>query len=374
MKSHLRLAFLAGFVPIAATAGDSRDIDIYRELVRFRSQHLGAERAFNLTTHSFLNQLVDDPTSFYAEPSETPRITNEIWWPLFLNGLPGDPATLSRTALDALKWQSGLSKARPGIDVVIDDQAIAAYRGREVAANARKAGIDPDIFWQAADMNGSMKTIAAGYAVALQMLRDQMNAYDPADYARRAIRPDVFQRYMTQGHPDRISEHDKRYLQDILRYEIRRNGTVTDADSRHALPAAYRVARTAAAYADQAGYANAQGFCTADQPSPWLPRHPAEMEYHQPLCFIAATDRAVQSWYRRELRREQAILHRHGHATSSPVMNLIVGVLAWIDMVSFIEIVEAVVAEDLVGAGALDKADAEFAVDRSTRLTCRINR
>ncbi|MDQ0011040.1 hypothetical protein J2T07_003246 [Luteibacter jiangsuensis] len=374
MKSHLRLAFLAGLVPIAATAGDSRDIDIYRELVRFRSQHLGAERAFGHTTHAFLSQLADDPTSFYAEPSETPAITNEIWWTLFLDGLPSDPATLSRTALDALKWQSGLSKALPGVDVLIDDQAIAAYRGREVAANARKAGIDPDIFWQAADMNGSMKTIAAGYAVALQILRDQMKAYDPADYGRRAIKPDVLQRYMAQSHPGRITEHDKRYLQDILRYEIRRNGTVTDADSRHALPAAYRVARTAAAYADQAGYANAQGFCTADRPLPWLPRHPAEMEYHQPLCFIAATDRAVQAWYRRELRQEEAILHRRGHTTSSPIMRLIAGVLAWVDVVSFIEVVEAVVAEDLVGIGALDEADAELAANRSTRLTCRIDR
>lgn len=374
MKSPLRLAFLAGFIPIAATAGDSRDIDIYRELIRFRSQHLGAERAFDLTTHAFLGQLVDDPTSFYAESSETPRITNEIWWTLFLDGLPGDPAASSHAALEALRWQSGLSKARPGVDVLIDSQAIAAYRGREVAANARKAGIDPDIFWKAADMNGSMKTIAAGYAVALQILRDQMKAYDPADYGRRAIKPDVFQRYMAQNNPDRITEYDKRYLQDILRYEIRRNGTVTDADSRHALPAAYRVARTAAAYADRAGYANARGFCTADQPSPWLPRRPAEMEYHQPLCFIAATDRAVQSWYRRELRQEEALLRHRGHTESSPVMHLIIGVLAWVDVVSFIEIVEAVVAEDLVSIGTLDEADAEFAANRSTRLTCRIDR
>jgi hypothetical protein len=98
------------------------------------------------------------------------------------------------------------------------------------------------------------------------------------------------------------------------------------------------------------------------------------MEYHQPLCFIAATDRAVQSWYRRELRQEEALLHHRGHTESSPVMHLIIGVLAWVDVVSFIEIVEAVVAEDLVSIGTLDEADAEFAANRSTRLTCRIDR
>jgi hypothetical protein len=372
MKSHLRLAFLAGLLPLAATAADSRDI--YRDFVRFRSQHLGADRAFDSTTHGFLGQLVDDPTAFYTELSGTPRITNEIWWSLFLDGIPGDPALASRSALEALKWQSGLSKARPGVDVLVDDKAIAAYGNREAAANARKAGVDPDIFLKAADMNGTMKTVAAGYAVALQIVRDQMKAYQPADYARRAIRPDVLDRYMKQTYPERITEYDERYLQDILRYEIGRNGSATDAGSRHALPAAYRVARTAAAYADRAGYISSRSYCAINEPAAWLPRNAEAWQYSQPLCFIAATDRAVQSWYRHELRREKAALHQRGHAASSPVMHLIGTVLALVDVVSFIEVVEAVVAEDLASAGAIDEAGAEFASNRSTRLACRINR
>ncbi|WP_448096132.1 hypothetical protein [Luteibacter yeojuensis] len=374
MKSYLRLAFLAGVLPVAATAGDSRDSDVYREFIRFRSQHLGAERAFDLTTHGFLSQLVDDPSSFYAELSAIPRITNEIWWRPFVESLPGDPVSASREALNALKGPSGLSKARPGIEVLIDDQTIAAYGGREAAANARKAGVDPDIFLQAADMNGSMTTIAAGYAVALQIVRDRMKAHDPAEYARRAIRPDVLERYMTQTHPDRIAEYDERYLQDILRYEIARHGTAIDAATRHAIPAAYRVARTAAAYADRRGYVSPRSYCIGNEPASWMPGNASEWEYHQPLCFIAATDRAVQSWYRHELRREKAALQRRGHAASSSVMHLIGTVLALVDIVSFLEVVEAVVAEDLASVGAIDEASAEFASTRSSRLACRISR
>ncbi len=50
-------------------------------------------------------------------------------------------------------------------------------------------------------MNGSMKTIAAGYAVALKILRDQMKAYDPRGLRPTGDRLDVFQRYMAQNNP-----------------------------------------------------------------------------------------------------------------------------------------------------------------------------
>lgn len=371
MKSHLRLAFLASLFPFAAIAGDTTRIDIYRELVRFRSQYLGAEQAFDLTTDQFLRQLVDDPSLFYTELSDRPRLTNEVWWELFLDRLPGDRKSSSRAALDALKWHAGLSKARPGIDVAVDAEAVAAYGGVEVAANALKAGVDPDIFGKASAMNGSSNTVAAGYAVALQILRDQANTYEPADYGRRAIRPEVLERYLAQDYPARIPEQDKHYLADILRYETNQHGTVTDGERRHALPAAYRVARVAAAYTDRDGYLSPRALCRGFEPGPGQPRKRADMDGHRPLCFVAATDRAVQSWYRRELREDHLALKRR-HAASSPVMRMIGTVLALVDVVSFIEVVEAAVAEDLAAASAIDEVDAGLASDRASQLSCRI--
>lgn len=371
MKSYLGLALLAGLFPGVALS-DSPPLDTYQELVRFRSDHQGGDRSFSLDTRQFLGQLVDDPTAFYDELSDAPRITNEVWWNLYTDSLGPDHDASVRGALGALTWHAGLTKARPGVEVTVDHAATVAYGGREVAANALKAGVDADIFLQAADMNGTMKTVAAGYAVALQILRDQMSFYPPSEYGRRAIKPDVLDRYMAERNPDRISDIDAHYLADLLRYEISRHGASTDQDARHALPAGYRVARVAAAYADRRGYFAAP--CSGDGPSRGQPMNQADMEFHQPLCFIAATDRAVQSWYRREMRSEAAALRSRGHEASSPLMHLIGTVLVLVDFVSFIEVIEEMVASDLASTGLMEEADAEFAAERANQLTCRIAR
>lgn len=373
MKSPRRLALFASLIPVVAFAGDTSHIDIYRELVRSRTENLGAEQSFGLNTNQFLRQLVDDPNALYAELSEQPRITNEVWWNRFVDGLPMDRDRSTDAALDALRWHSGLSKARPGIDVVVDEKAILAYGGREVAASALKAGVDPDIFNKAADMNIRRMTVAAGYAVALQILRDQMNAYDPADYGPRAIKPDVLDRYMKQTYPSWVTEYDERYLADLLRYEMNRNGRASDAGSRHQLPAAYRVARVAAAYSDRRGYASPRPLCVGNEPSIFLPTTNTSLRDDPRLCFVAATDRAVQSWYRNEVRAEAAALRRRGHGESSSALRFIGTVLALVDVVSFIEVVEEVIAGDLVTMGGIEEADAEIASSRSNRLVCRIN-
>jgi hypothetical protein len=376
MKSHLRLALLAGLFPASALATDAYSLDVYGELVRYRTQHHGAARTFNGSTSQFLAKLLNDPLSPYSSLEKAPAFTNEIWWPRFVYSLPTSTDNAFDETLDALQWQTGVTKARPGIELTVGDDAITAFRGREVAANALKAGVDADIFWKARDMNGSLLTEAAGHAVALQILRDQMRYNDPAHYDALAIKPDVLKRYLAQTNPDRISEYDQRYLADLLRHALAtRYAAPGSGTQRRQLPAVYRVARVAAAYSDARGYYNSNGYCAGTEPRPGEPTGEDSLAYHRPLCFIAATDRSVQAWFRRELRLEAsgARLHEEGHHGFSHVLHWLGTVLVLIDFAAFIETADALIAEDLAAEGAIPEEDAAIASERATRLTCRIH-
>jgi hypothetical protein len=369
MKSLSGIALAACLLPTAV--GASPGVDVYRELIRYQTNEAGASQAFAQNTRQFLTQFLQDPGSPYSELIDTPFVTNELWWPDFVDSLPLVAPDPYDAALKALQRQSGLTKARPGIDVDVDEASVSAFRGVKVASNAAKAGVDPDIFWQAWDMNDAKTTVAAGYAVALQMLRDQIRTNRPADYGRMAIKPDVLSRYMAQRDPDLVSEYDQRYLADLLRYDLSRPGTPADRHGGTSLPAAYRVARTAAAYFDSRydlGYCENNDFRAA------LPGDGSGPEGAQPLCFVEANDRAVQSWYRRQLRIDaQRVSNDVNHGSGfSHLLHWVSTVLVLIDFAAFVEVVDAVVADDLAAEGAISEADAEYAADRAHRLTCRI--
>jgi hypothetical protein len=376
MKSLTRLAILAGLFPAFALAADANSLDVYRELVRYRTQHVGAARAFNGTTSQFLAKFLSDPGSPYSGLNNAPTFTNEVWWPAFVFSLPEFGDNAFDATLDALQWQTGLTKARPGIEVAVDDDAVAAFRGREAAANALKAGVDADIFWKARDMNGSIVTEAAGHAVALQILRDQMRRNAPELYDALAIKPDVLQRYLAQTDPQEIPEYDHRYLADLLRHALSTRGHALDTGNGRRLPAVYRVARVAAAYSDAQGYYNSDGYCAGNEPRSGEPTDSTATDYHRPLCFIAATDRAVQGWFRRQLRLEASgpRVHEQHSEGFSHLLHWLGTVLILVDFAAFIETTEAVIADDLVTEGSITEEDATLASERATRLTCRIRR
>lgn len=370
MKSFQGIALVAFLLPSAA--GASPNVDVYRELVRYRTNDVGVSGAFAQNTQHFVAQFLDDPGSPYSELNDFPEVANEVWWPDFAEGLPVPGPDKVASALTALQRQMGLTKARPGRDVVLDQSLIDRFHGQwKVAANAGKAGVDPDIFWHAWDMNNSLPSVAAGYAVALQILRNQIASNDPSDYGRMAIRPEVLSRYMDQRNPELISEYDQRYLASLLRYALAHPAAAIHAKNGDSLPAAYRVARVAAGYIDASydfGYCESTDFHAMPAPDYSKPGAPT------PLCLVEATDRAVQSWYRRQLRADAAGFRKDvgGESGFSHLLHIATTVLLLIDFAGFVEVIDAVVAGDLAAEGAISEADAEFAGERANRLTCRI--
>jgi hypothetical protein len=375
MKSLLRLACLAAVFPTAAFAAPSTTIDVYRELVRHRSAAVGAERALAYDTRGFVSMFLEEPDSPYSELRDDPPISNELWWYDFVDSLAIHGDNASDTALGMLQWQAGFTKARPGMEVIVDAQAARAFRGREAAANAIKAGVDPDIFLKAWDMNGRMTTVGAGHAIALQLLRDEIRNHAPETYEARGILPDVLRRYLKLDTPQRLTRDDETYLADLLRFAISDRSFTIDAQGRRQLPAAYRVARVAAAYADAAGYFNPKGYCRGNAPRMGEATGRDASEYDRPLCFIAATDRAVQAWFLRHMRREAALIRTaHGSVdeTSRRVSLWFDTVLLLVDFAGLVEWGESGLVDEMSAEGALTEEDAVFAEERANQLTCRI--
>ncbi|NID16147.1 hypothetical protein [Luteibacter yeojuensis] len=369
MKSLFRLAVFASLFPLSSQAGDLPSLDAYKELVRFRVQDTKANEVFAGTTGEFLAQLLVVPSSPYSDLVEYPRMTNEVWWPTFIDSLPTRLPDAERSFLGLLQWQVGLSKARPGIEVAASDEAVAAYRGMQSAASALKAEVDPDIFWKARDMNGSHYAQAAGEAVALQILRDQMRRNDPATYGSRAIWPDVLSRYLEQTDPEAISNRDRNYLGGLVRQAITSMPSFGDGASRSGLPVVYRVARVAAAYADAEGYVMVGGYCTGNEPRSDLPHQwPRKAE---PLCFVAANDRAVRAWYRQQLHLETISRPPEiEHSGLSRLMHWIGAALLVADFAAFIEVADSLIADDMLSEGLIEEEDAALAGERAERLTC----
>jgi hypothetical protein len=371
MKSIVRLAVMALLVSLPEFAiATTPPVDVHRELVRYRAVKHGISRALAHNTHRFVSMFLEDPTSPYSDIDGRPSITNELWWHAFIDSLPIDAADKNRAALETLQWQLGLTKARPGIEVAVSESLAKLYRGKEAAASALKAGVDADIFWKARDMNGTLSAVAAGYAVALQLLRDKVNSVQPARYAAMGIKPNVLARYLRQDRPDAISEYDTQYLDDLLRYAINDGHLTIDAKGDRQLPAHFRVARVAAAYADAAGYFTGP-TCAGNAPA-----GQSTMPAIGQLCLIAATDRAVHAWYRQEKHRqtETLRLHRSQHEARHGFFTLVTVVLALADLAAFLEPIEASFVDELASSGELAEADAEFASNRSNRLTCRIEK
>ncbi|NID16150.1 hypothetical protein [Luteibacter yeojuensis] len=389
MMSPPRLALAACLLPLATVAvhatdagretavvpkaGTGASFDMYEALSRFRIRHKRTASALESTTAGLLRQLLKEPASPYSDLVDHPPMTNHLAWRRFTTDLSSTFPDAGEVALDTLRWQMGLTKARPGVDIAVDEPAITRYRGREAAANARKAEIDSDIFWKARDMNGSRLAEAAGEAVALQMLRDQVRHTDPKDHRALDIQPGVLARYMAQTHPEAISGADRRYLAEMLGIALAARHSPVEGGGSGQLPTIYRVARTAAAYADANGYLTPGGYCDGDAPRIRAPDSPF-FDEPSALCFVAATDRAVARWYRRQSHVE-AVRHppppEHGGFYN--LLHWVGAVFVLVDFAAFIEVTEALTAEDMVLEGVLEDADAELASSRSSRLTCRIS-
>ncbi|QWT19154.1 hypothetical protein KPL74_15550 [Bacillus sp. NP157] len=378
MMSLRTCAMLACLAPLPVTAAIAPSIqtDVYRELLKYRVDGPHDDRVtFSdaaLGTPALLRMLLVDARSPYSELVAMPDMLNELWWEDFSSRIaPGQPPG---SVLEALQWQLGLTKARPGREVDVSRVDAAAFRGVEAAAGAIKAGIPYDVFMKAWDMNPSGVTLAAHDAVALQLLREQMARTPRSMWPALGIESSVLDRYMAARSGDDISHDDAEYLVGIVTMALRSRDPGTGTDGKPRLPAAYRIARTAAAYKDIRGYFRGSPLCVNHDPNDDLPRDASAYDDNSPLCFVGATDRAVLAWYRSEwrLERQRIPIHENAHPTWHRAMLIFGLAMPLMDIAALVEFSEASVAGDMAETSGLEDAEAEAADARASSLSCGV--
>lgn len=369
MMSIRRCAMLACLMPFAVLAEENQPPDVYAAIVSHRVRHSGAADAFSGTTRALLEDLLVTPDSPFSDVNAQPSITNAEWWESMSVTLFPQATDAMQKTLEALHVQMGLTKARPGVEYQVDPQVAALYRGAFPAAQALKAGVDADIFWQARTLNPAKSTEAAEEAVALQILRDQVLRNDASTHVEKLIRRDVLDRYMRYYNTMDVLDEDRGYLRAVLQGAMSSRPPSYEAGGLPSgLPTIYRVVRIAAAYADAAGYNSFTPGATCVDARP--PQEPGD-----PFCFAAATDRSVRAWYRRE-RLRQEVRHENPRSESAfaKLVHLLTPLLFVLDGVAFIELAEEAIASDLLADAAIEEDEAVMAAERADNLTCRIHR
>lgn len=359
----LGIGFLLVVAPSCVEATSVIGVDVLSHLQRERVARVGGAEAFSATESDLLDQLLTEPGSPYSATVDEPDFTNDVDWPEVVAGLPGNLSTSA--AIAVLDWDLGLTRARPGHDV----EPGLGYKDPFIAASATKADVDADIFWHMVDLTGFRHSArAATYAVAMQILRGQMQGTAPERRALLGIDEEVFRRVMKAVHLEQVSDYDMQYLSALVQHRLIhwRVGERASTGQR-ALPTVYRVARVAAAYRDAQGYTG--NFpCTADAAPITRNAGTGAEGDDRPLCFVAATDRAIHRWYIDEAQRQAAWVPPPGHEGMQRLLGFAVVVLALLDLVPLVA--EAVAADDLVTAELLTPAEADMAAERADRLFC----
>lgn len=358
------LAGLGAASAASAQQAPRHAFDTWSELTRQRIARLGASDASGLEGMQLLRQLQVDPASPYSADIDQPAFTNDLDWEAVASRLPSRVS--QEDALQALRFDIGTTRARPGVDVV----PRAGFRDDFVAAGATKAGVDPDIFWHALDLTGQRhSTRAAMLAVAVQHLRDQA-AVIPADrHEAMGVDDAVLRRVMQAQHAGDVDSHDYRYLTTLVRQRLLHPRLVLDVHGRRPLPEHFRMARVAAAYRDAAGYV-APYPCTPDaQPRPGVAGM-GNAGDDRPLCFVAASDRSVHAWFVRESHAQRQPPPEAGPSGAMRLFSTLALLMPLLDVAAVLEVAEAAVADDMLVEGSLLREDADLFSARVQRLIC----
>lgn len=311
------------------------------------------------------------PYSPYSDVEDQPDFTNSSAWGAVLGNLPSSVGY--DDALDIVRWDLGATRARPDIDVQVT-RAVRLANGRPldpfIEASLVKAGVDADIFKKMIDLTGFRhSTKAAGYAVALQILRNQMAVFPRERWSELGIEGDVYERAMSGTSLRHLTSYDVHYLSLLLQHQLihRRFGAATPAGERE-LPTAYRVARVAAAYRDMEGYISYP--CRADA-TPREGRAGLGQGDDRPLCFVAATDRAVYQWYLGEAAAQAHPIpsepEQSGLARMLAAAALFMPLL---DIAAIAEVAEVAEAEEVATEAVAAEEGVDAAVERASPLTC----
>jgi hypothetical protein len=204
----------------------------------------------------------------------------------------------------------------------------------------------------------------------MQILRDQMEATVPERRALVGIDEAVFSRVMKAAYLDQVTTYDMQYLSTLVQHRlIHWQPGERSRSGLRALPTVYRVARAAAAYRDAQGYLGSYP-CQSDA-TPADGRAGTGVEGDdRPLCFVAATDRAVHRWYIDEAQRQAAWVPEREHDGMLRLAGFAAAVLALLDLAPLVEVLDAIAADDLVTAEWLTPVEADMAADRADLLFC----
>lgn len=374
MDCHASRGLWATFVALAAvtSAASATTItgsDVLPALHASRVARLGVADVLEVDGATLAREMLVDPASPYSALHDRPSFMNDVDWPSVAADVPGSPLS-DDDVLAVLRWDLGMTRARPGVDV----KTGRGYRDPFIAASAQKADVSPAIFWHMLDVMGYRRsTQAAFYAVALQILRSQLDTVPRDRQAALGVDAAVYDRVIAARHADELATHDLRYLATLVQYRlVHWQGGGRAATGLRQLPVAYRIARVAAAYRDAQGYVSAPP-CQRDATAAPTYAGSGGNGDTRPLCFVAATDRAVHRWYLDESRREAAWVPPRPDTNGLMKVAAVVGlVFPLLEMVSLFEVVDAVIADDLVGAEAIEASDAEAFAERADLLTCHI--
>ena len=388
MKSWIPAALVAGLsisgLAVAA-ADDPPRVDMARNLMAQRVDMLGPDNALDGAIAEWTTQLIARPKDPYSSLNASPALTNELYWAEVVDTLPhlsGQPADASE-ALDALRWDLGLTAARPdgpAIRVAMDgyDTAPLARMHNDplIVAGLVKAHVDGDLFEAALRATTQRhSTLAATYAVAAQIIRDRSRQYPADRWKAMGVRTEVVTRLLAVSRPEDLTGHDRDYLGRLAGREVnrRRAGTITPRGLRE-LPTALRIARVAAAYED------GQGTYTADQAAcfPNGEHRPGIAGTLAPgdtrkLCFADANDNAVYAWYAQTTWQQVHGMRERLHTDSlaPALLRAAMDVLMVIDVATAPAFLEKLMADDMVASRLMSEDAGDAAAERLNNLTCR---
>lgn len=364
----LTLAASAAAMPSSAT---TRAVDPIAALIgEYSKEGTSAEYMQRSSDKSYARYVLNRPEFPYADEvvRALPTADEPTRRAVAKASTPEHPVN-QRDLHNMKVWDLGFTKARMGYDI----HSLPAELYFPGAANAVKAGVEPDIYKQALHLTGSeYPAIAANYAVAAQLLRAKLASTPRQRWMERGLRQDVIDHFVHADDVSKLSDFDLHYLIQLL------DGAMAGWDAGHQsaygqreLPTLFRVGRTAAAYRERSHYDAPP--CLAN--GRYDPAHAGMGGFdRRPLCFGDATDRAVHTWYAGTLRHElsaPAVRRMAAPLRSSRQGWIGVARPGAIDLASRKEVVEAKVANNLLIAGDLSYRDGSDATRRALRLTCK---
>jgi hypothetical protein len=232
------------------------------------------------------------------------RLDGEAWYSARDHMYREETRMTQQSASYALAWDYGMTKASHGWEV----PRTANWRsvGYLAQANAKKAGVDEDVFAAARRiMQADRAALPASYAVAAMLLREKQSFMrDDAMRRARGLDDAILRRFLAAKGPEGIQAGDAVYLMTVLEGELNRwhAGGVSVHGARQ-LPVVFRLARAAAAYKEDRDYAKLSA-CTSTKEGRWAASGDGSAEVASRPCLVDYTDQDLYRWYQRQYSLE----------------------------------------------------------------------